>query len=552
MRFVFWRATRWGRYALRFAIIAVVGFCATHTAFAHAVLLETQPADRAILASAPHEVRLRFNEIVTPTLVKILHADGKSVAGSGQFSAVDTTVILPLPVLPAGTYVVSYRVTSADSHPVGGSIIFGVGVSSLAAGATTAAASGSADAQWAVIWALLRALFDAAVLVACGGVFFRYLVLKDRPSLNSDAATIRVAAIVAIATGVLQLGVRGAQLLGAPLLDIGRAALWRTALETSLGLSIGVSIGGLCVVLLGAELWRESAAAKGFLLVGSAMALAAFGLTGHAAKADPVWLTAPVLVLHTGCISYWLGSLPPLYRRLRNYSPQDMAAILMRFSTIALVLVAVLILCGLVLATVQLRRPAALVDTDYGVRLLIKLGFVASLLFLAALNKRLFTPRLLRADERAAVWLRRSIAAELALMAAVILVTATLGQVVPPRETVALGSDESAAAGFSGMAMSGDAMADIAVTPGRAGANRVVLDLSDGNGAPITAQEVAVWLENPTLGIEPIAQKAVRQRDGEYAVPEALFPVAGTWKMTIEALVSDFQQTTFTADVPIK
>jgi copper transport protein len=183
------------------------------------------------------------------------------------------------------------------------------------------------------------------------------------------------------------------------------------------------------------------------------------------------------------------------------------------------------------------------------VRLLIKLGFVAGILLLAALNKRLFTPRLSRGDSGAARWLRRSIAAEFLLMAIVIAVTATLGQVVPPRETVALAAPDD---GFSGMAMNGAAMVDIAVTPARAGANRVVLELTDANDAPVTAQDVTVWLGNPALGIEPIAQKAVKQGDGEYVLPAALFPAPGAWTLTIEALISDFEQTNFTATVPIK
>jgi copper transport protein len=550
MRSSFSRTALWRRGALWLTIIVVACGIAT-SARAHAVLLDAQPADRAILADAPREVRFCFNEVVAPTVVQILDAGGKPVAGAGPFSAQDATVTLPLPALSPGTYVVSYRVTSADSHPVGGTIVFGVGVISLAADAA-AVAAGSADAQWAVIWALVRALFDAAILLATGGVFFRYFVLKHRASPRGDIATIRIAAIVAIVTGVLQLGVRGAQLLGAPLAGIGHAALWRTAIETSLGPSIGVAVAALCIVLLGAALRRESIAAKASQLAGSVLALAAFGLTGHAATADPIWLTAPVLVLHTACVAYWLGSLPPLYRRLGKDSPEDTAAVVTRFSTIALILVAVLILCGLVLAMVQLLKPVALVNTDYGMRLLIKLAFVASLLFLAALNKRLFTPRLSHADAQAALWLRRSIVAELALMAGVILVTATLGQVVPPREIVALDSEGGASPGFSGMAMNGEAMADIAVAPARAGANRVVLELSGGNGAPITAEEVTVWLANPELGIEPIAQKAVKQGDGEYVLSSMLFPVAGTWTLSIEALISDFEQTNFTTSVLIK
>jgi copper transport protein len=547
MRSSYWPTALWRRWALWLALgVAACG--AATSARAHAVLLETQPADRAILVDPPSEVRLRFNEIVAPTLVQILDAGGELVAGAGPFSAKDTTVILPLPTLARGTYVVSYRVTSADSHPVGGSIIFGVGVSSLATGAATVPAA-SADAQWALVWALLRTLFDAAVLLATGGIFFRYFVLTDPSSLIGDTGIIRVAAVVAIVTGVLQLGVRGVQLLGASLSGIGEASLWRTAVETSLGPSIGVAVGGLCIVLLGLMRRHGSTAAKSLLLFGSTLALVAFGLTGHAATADPIWLTAPVLVLHTGCVACWLGSLPPLYRRLSAFQPQDAAGSVTRFSRIALILVVVLILCGFVLAAVQLRRPEAFLSTDYGVRLLVKLGFVAGLLLLAALNKCMFTPSLVRGDAQAALWLRRSIAGELALMAAVVFVTVTLGQVVPPREILALAGAEE---GYSGMAMSNESMADIAVTPARVGANRLVLNLSDAKGAPLKAQEVTVWLANSALGIEPIAQKAIKQSDSEFILPAALFPVAGTWTLTIEALISDFEQTNLTAEVPIK
>jgi copper transport protein len=311
---------------------------------------------------------------------------------------------------------------------------------------------------------------------------------------------------------------------------------------------MGVAIAGLCAMLVGAAFGRH-ALAEGLLVVGAATALASFGLTGHAATAPPIWLTASALVVHTSCIAYWLGSLAPLYLRLGRLPAEDAAAVVKRFSAIAVGLVAVLLACGLILAAVQVRAPGALVDTDYGRRLLIKLGFVAGLLLLAAVNKSRLASRLAQPGSSAALWLRRSIIAEFALMAGVLLVTATLGQVVPPRETLALADADQ---GFSGMAMTGEAMADIAVTPARSGANRVVLNLTDANGAPLEAFEVTVWIENSALGIEPIAQKAAKQGEGEYTLPAALFPVAGTWKMTIEALVSDFEQTSFTAEVPIK
>jgi copper transport protein len=85
---------------------------------AHAVLLDSAPADGATLAAPPGEIRLTFNEPVAPVAIKLLDAAGAAVAGIGV-EAVDRTVTLRLGAeLPAGTYIVSYRVTSEDSHAV--------------------------------------------------------------------------------------------------------------------------------------------------------------------------------------------------------------------------------------------------------------------------------------------------------------------------------------------------------------------------------------------------------------------------------------------------
>lgn len=94
---------------------------APHTAAAHAVLLGQFPRPGASLAAAPAEVRLRFDEAVTPVVIRVLDARGRVVSLPDAVSEVNTTVHLRLPDrLPPGTYVATYRVISADSHPVGG------------------------------------------------------------------------------------------------------------------------------------------------------------------------------------------------------------------------------------------------------------------------------------------------------------------------------------------------------------------------------------------------------------------------------------------------
>ena len=71
--------------------------------------------------------------------------------------------------------------------------------------------------------------------------------------------------------------------------------------------------------------------------------------------------------------------------------------------------VACLLLAGVMLAALQVRTPAALIATDYGRLLLLKLALVALLLGLGALNRLVLTPALERRAEAASGCAARSV-----------------------------------------------------------------------------------------------------------------------------------------------
>ena len=103
----------------------VVGFA--RDASAHASLVSVEPSDGSVLAATPKTVQLRFNEPVTPAVISLVDASGKA-RGDIAIRAVDQTITLTLPdALPRGTQMVSYRIISADGHPVGGSLAFSIG-----------------------------------------------------------------------------------------------------------------------------------------------------------------------------------------------------------------------------------------------------------------------------------------------------------------------------------------------------------------------------------------------------------------------------------------
>src|SRR3954469_1113353 len=98
-------------------------------ASAHAELEQTAPVAGTVLDQLPGEVTLTFSEQVrlVADKIKVIAPDG-SRADTGKPAVRDQELVIPLKTGgPRGTYLVSYRVISADSHPVSGGYSFSFG-----------------------------------------------------------------------------------------------------------------------------------------------------------------------------------------------------------------------------------------------------------------------------------------------------------------------------------------------------------------------------------------------------------------------------------------
>jgi putative copper export protein len=187
----------------------------------------------------------------------------------------------------------------------------------------------------------------------------------------------------------------------------------------------------------------------------SAWVLLGPSLTGHAWAASDAYPFAVVADwLHLLAAGFWVGGLfhlamaaPPALEAL---APGERAGVLgrviARFTGVALPSVAVVFLAGLYGAWVQVGSLGALWGTGYGRTLLVKLLLLAPMLALGALNGFWFGPR---AGRRASEGGRggeavgrgfvRSVRAEAALGALVLLVAAVLVFVTPGRNDAAGG-----------------------------------------------------------------------------------------------------------------
>jgi copper transport protein len=516
------------------AMLLILALAAAgHGAHAHAVLVESMPGDGAVLDRPPDRVKLRFNEPVRLTSLRLVDEAGQMTALVQGPQSTPDQVQAPIPSLSAGSYVVSWRALSVDGHPVGGSVFFTIGTAPHHAdpGAMMQAADTPAALRMAHLAA--RALTYAGALLAAGLALFIVLFGRrtavDYRSVARPGIAAALLGAVATATGAAVQSV----MLAGNLADTLNPANLMRVLETGFGLAALVRLVGL-IALLAAFARR-----KFIPMLGAAGALAvaaSFACTGHTVRLDSPALSA-LLVFHLLAAAFWTGSFIPLLRASRGTDVAATRELMLAFSAVSVVLVPGLIAAGATIAWFLIGDLPALLTTPYGRALSAKITLVAGMLALAALNKWRLVPGL-SAGAAAMARLRRSIALEAALALAVIAATTALTSVPPPTGAHSP-LDGVAAKTVSAKAGALDLL--LTVAPSQPGVNTLDLAITSG-GKPREVLEVTLHLERPDLGIQEITRSMQRVGLGRYRLEGPELALAGAWRIRIDLLVSDFEK----------
>lgn len=504
-------------------VVLLAGLVQSSGACAHASLVRAEPADGAMLAEPPAILRLTFNEPVSPLVMRLIGPGGEVVAPAA--AAENRVVTLTPPRLRQGTHVLSWRVVSGDGHPIGGSLLFSVGVPSqlVAApqGAENAVVSGG-------LWAAKLVIY-AALFVGLGGAFFRAWtgVAGARP-----AASWLVALLAAgLVTTPISVGLQGLDALDLPLAGLAQTVAWRTGLETAYGLTAIAAEVALLVGIV-AIAAKSPVAARAVSLAGLIGIGLALALSGHVGTAEPRWLTRSAVFLHGVGVAFWIGALAPLMVALRTDEGRRLLA---RFTRLAPYPLAVLVVSGIGLAVVQLDRVDALWTTRYGAVLVCKLAAVTALLGLAAINRYALAPRFQAQGIVAARPLAITIKIELALVLAILALVALWRFTPPPR---ALAAAQHVAVHIHGER----AMAQIEFEPVRARGARVGVLLLDAELRPLAAKELTLVFSYPAAGIDAFRRPAISEGDASWRIDDVRIPVAGRWRLRVEILVDDFEK----------
>ncbi len=493
-------------------------------ALAHASLIRSEPADRAVMAHSPAALALTFNEPVSPLQMRLLDSSGRTIELADVVAADATLTIRLADPLPRGTHLLSWRAASADGHPVGGALTFSVGTPSAQAPAIADAGGPLQPAIWAVKLAMYAGLFGGI-----GGAFYAGWIAAE-PLPRRTRRLIGAALELGLIATIISLGLQGLDALGLPLADLKQPRIWAQGFATSYGATAAITAAALVlahIALSARARYRRWLSA--FAVVGVGAALVA---SGHASSAAPQLLTRAMVFLHGVSLAFWIGALLPLIDAVLRGRRDELA----RFSRVIPVPLAVLIGSGVTLAAIQLREPDALWTTAYGVVLSAKLVAVAALLAIAIVNRRR-TPSALQGDERAKRNLATSIVAELAIIIVIFGLVASWRFTPPPRILIVAGE-----APVHVHIHAEQAMADVTVERLRDGSRQITLVLLDGAFGPLAAKEVTLLLSKPDAGIERLRLPATHVEETIWRIDGVRIPGTGRWHARVEILINDFEK----------
>lgn len=241
------------------------------------------------------------------------------------------------------------------------------------------------------LYVAARAVDYLGIALFAGGLFFVAALWPPGGDSRGARAVVTSGWLLGLAGTIAALGLQAAWIAGGPpsamfdaelvgsLLDVQTGRIWFA--KALLWLLAGVVLASL---LNGGEraarsvAWRVGAGAVALGLVRAA------GLTGHAADGDTPLTGQLAALVHLAGVSLWVGGLAVLlFGVLSRRRPDELAAVVPRYSRLAMTSVLLVVAAGVMLAWQSLGSADRLTTTSYGQTLLVKLALVAVVLLVA-------------------------------------------------------------------------------------------------------------------------------------------------------------------------
>ncbi len=408
------------RVTARVLIVMLVFAALPATAQAHATLLTSTPEAQSVVAQAPAQVTLTFDQAVQPVVggTEVVDSHGDSVTRGAAHSDPANARILAIglqPNLADGDYTVRWRVVSTDGHLISGVLAFGVGKGRPAPQAATTATT---PIDWTYLAA--RYAYFAGLLLVIGGIVFRVAVfapiadklepqrrrMADLRETHRANQLFTLATVLMLGGGWIALTVQGSEVAGVSFWEafdhrgpVG-SALQATRFGREFGRGIDITAAFAVIAAITILVRRYSRVAALALapvaIVLGAWAVVVPGIAGHAGDPGHGVVVVIIDALHVTAAAVWIGGLaqlvwvtPHATRGLTGDEQRDTrTAVVTRFSALALGAVVVLSLTGGARALWEVDAVSQLWSTSYGRLLVLKTVLLIVLVALGYRNRR--------------------------------------------------------------------------------------------------------------------------------------------------------------------
>ena len=409
---------------------------------------------------------------------------------------------------------------------------------------------------------LVRAVHFAATVLAAGTVGFVALVAEPAAHAARSTAIVMLrrqltrvvwlALAIAVLSGAVWLVLLASSILGSSIVDVClHGGAWSVLTDTRFGLvwwvRLGIALTLGLLLLWPATRWLQVTAAATLLalpaMVGHAGATPGLGGKLHLASD----------MLHLLAAGAWLGGLPAFalllwHTRSGTQPRRNKLAILAtgRFSVLGILGVGILLASGLFNSWNLMGSPRAIIVTDYGRLLALKIGLFGAMIALATVNRFYLTPQLPK--PAAFRGLQRNSVAEICLGLCVLLVVGVLGTLPPAAHVHGPPVGIPPDAAFVHI-HAPEAMADVTIDPGRAGRTDVMIRVSREDLSSFPAKDVRLALDPPNAGGHTLERTALKQSDGTWLIDGMTITQPGIW--TARVIVQPSQGEPIVLDAPI-
>ena len=388
------------------ALAGAIVLATAAPAFAHATLLSTEPQPGGVFQKSPPAVTLRFSESVEVSLGDIrLFDSSKSRVDTGapqHPGGEGSQVRVSLPELKNGTYVVTWRVISADSHPVEGAFTFQVGPKSTVENPRGVAQQLLSSQAGSTTVGVVYGVDRAGVRLPCRAHRRRVLPRLGVPGDSGDRRARRIvwAGYWATAlTTIAAIAIDGAYAAALPLSKVFDPSVFRDVLDTRFGKLALIRLGLLVLayplvrILVKGDRPLRATWVVPAALIGGGLALTP-GLAGHASTGIDTGWAIPADAIHVAAMACWLGGLVLLVAVvLPRRDPDELRRVLPRFSAVGLASIGALVVTGGFQSWRQVGSLDALRNTSYGNILVVKLVVFAALIVVAAFSREIVNRR---------------------------------------------------------------------------------------------------------------------------------------------------------------